>query len=306
MAPTMNIKTHHLRDLLAVADRGSISAAAKHLGISQPALSRSIHDLERILAAPLLERTARGALLTTLGALFVRRARASVAELLRAQEEVAQHLGSEEGHVTACLSSVSHIALMPGALPKFCIRYPGVRLRIIEGTYLIHESKLLDGTIDFYVGPVPGRGTAPGLQVHKLFDNTRWIYARRGHPRAKARSLRDLVDADWITTSLTEKPEQEFDAIFARHGLPAPRIVLQAESALTWITAVASSDMLSLTARQFAASPMVRSVIERIAIHEALEAPPIMRVQRSSIPLTPAAQHFSDLLEREARRQLPK
>jgi DNA-binding transcriptional LysR family regulator len=118
--------------------------------------------------------------------------------------------------------------------------------------------------------------------------------------------LRDLVDADWITTSLTEKPEQEFDAIFARHGLPAPRIVLQAESALTWITAVASSDMLSLTARQFAASPMVRSVIERIAIHEALEAPPIMRVQRSSIPLTPAAQHFSDLLEREARRQLPK
>jgi hypothetical protein len=64
--------------------------------------------------------------------------------------------------------------------------------------------------------------------------------------------------------------------------------------------------MLSLTARQFAASPMVRSVIERIAIREALEAPPIMRVQRSAIPLAPAAQHFSDLLEREARGQQPK
>jgi DNA-binding transcriptional LysR family regulator len=78
------------------------------------------------------------------------------------------------------------------------------------------------------------------------------------------------------------------------------------ESALTWITAVASFDMLALSARQFAAAPMIRSVIERIAIHEALDAPPIMWVQRSAIPLTPAAQHFSDLLEREARRQLPK
>jgi DNA-binding transcriptional LysR family regulator len=302
----MTIKTHHLRDFLAVVDRGSISAAAKHLGISQPALSRSIRDLERILAAPLLERTARGALLTTLGALFVRRARASVAELVRGQEEVAQHLGAEEGHVTACLSSMSHIALMPGAISKFRLRYPGVRLRIIEGTYLIHESKLLDGTIDFYVGPEPERGAAPGLQPHKLFDSTRWVLARRGHPRAKARSLRELIDADWITTSLTERPEAEFDAIFARHGLPAPRIILQAESALTWITAVATSDMLTLTARQFAGSPMVRPVIERIPVHEAIDSPAIVSVQRSSIPLTPAAQYLSDLLQRESRRQIPK
>jgi LysR family transcriptional regulator, regulator of abg operon len=57
----------HLRDFLAVVDRGSISAAAKHLGISQPALGRSVRDLEKILAAPLLERSAKGALLTPIG-----------------------------------------------------------------------------------------------------------------------------------------------------------------------------------------------------------------------------------------------
>src|SRR6266702_7848064 len=120
----MSIKSHHLRDFLAVADRGSISAAAKQLGISQPALSRSIRDLEKVLSAPLLERSAKGALLTPLGALFLPRARASVAELVRAQEEVAQHLGSEEGNVTACLSSMSHVAMMPGAIAKFRLRYP--------------------------------------------------------------------------------------------------------------------------------------------------------------------------------------
>lgn len=302
----MTIKSHHLRDFLAVVDRGSISAAAKHLSISQPALSRSVRDLERILAAPLLERSAKGALLTPLGALFARRARASVAELVRAQEEVAQLLGSEEGNVTACLSSMSHVALMPGALAKFRQRYPAVRLRIIEGNYPIQEAKLLDGTIDFYVGPAPENGPAPGLQQHKLFDNTRWVLARKGHPLARAKSLRDLVGADWITTSVTEKPETEFHEAFARYGLPAPRVVFHAESALTLIAAVATTDMITLTARQFAESPLIHPVIVRIPVREAFDAPAIVHIQRSAIPLTPAAQHLSDLLAREAQRYQPK
>src|SRR5713101_2661546 len=246
----MTIKSHHLRDFLAVVDRGSISAAAKYLGISQPALSRSVRDLERILTAPLLERSAKGALLTPMGQIFARRARASIAELRRAQEEVAQYLGSDEGNVTVCLSSMSHVALMPGALVKFRERYPAVRLRMIEGNYPIQEPKLLDGTINFYVGPAPEDGPAPGLQQQKLFDNTRWVLARKGHPLGNAKSLRDLMEADWITTSVTGKPETEFNETFARYGLQAPRLILRAETALTWITVVATTDMIMLTARQ--------------------------------------------------------
>jgi LysR family transcriptional regulator of abg operon len=302
----MPIKSHHLRDFLAVVDRGSIRGAAKHLGISQPALSRSVRDLEKILSAPLLERSAKGALLTPLGALFLRRARASVGELIRAREEVAQHLGSNEGNVTACLSSMSHVAMMPGAISKFRLRYPAVRLRIIEGNYPIQEQKLLDGTIDFYVGPAPQGGPASGLQQQKLFDNQRWVLARRGHPLANAKSLKSLIGADWISTSVTDKPEAEFNETFARYGLPAPRLILQAESALTWITAVATTDMLTLTARQFADTPMIRSMIGRIAIREVIDAPSIVSIRRAAIPLTPAAQHLSDLLERESQRQISK
>jgi molybdate transport repressor ModE-like protein len=302
----MSIKSHHLRDFLAVVDRGSISAAAKQLGISQPALSRSIRDLEKVLSAPLLERSAKGALLTPLGSLFLPRARASVAELVRAQEEVAQHLGSEEGNVTACLSSMSHVAMMPGAIAKFRLRYPAVRLRIIEGNYPVQEPRLLDGTMDFYVGPAPLDGPAPGLQQHKLFDNQRWVLARRGHPLANAKTLKELVGADWISTAVTDKPEKEFNETFARYGLPVPRLILQAESALTWLTAVATTDMLTLTAKQFVNSPMIRSVIARIPIREVIDAPSIVSIRRAAIPLTPAAQHLSDLLERESQQQIGK
>jgi LysR family transcriptional regulator, regulator of abg operon len=296
----MAIKIHHLRDFLAVADRGSISAAAKQLRIAQPALSRSIRELERMLGAPLVGRSTKGTLLTPVGELFLRRARASMSELQRAQEEIAQSLGADEGNVTACLSSMSHVALLPGALTNFRKRYAAVRLRIIEGNYPVHEQGLLAGTIDFYIGPAPERGPAPGLRQEVLFDNTRCVLARKNHPLSKAKSLRDLMAADWVSTSITDTPEAEFNEMFAKKGLPAPRLILQAESALTWITAVATTDLLALTARQFADSELIRPFIERIAVREVLEGISIVHIARAAIPLTPAAQHFSDVLRREA------
>src|ERR1700727_852324 len=120
------MKLHHLRDLLAVVEKGSIRAAAKHLGLGQPALSRSIRDLERELGVPLLERHARGTVMTAMGEHFSHRAGAAYQELRRALDEIQQMQGGVHGTVVACLSSLSHIALLPPALAAFRRRYPGV------------------------------------------------------------------------------------------------------------------------------------------------------------------------------------
>ena len=185
------MKLHHLRDLLAVVEEGSMSAAAKHLGTAQPALSRSIRDLEKDLGVPLLDRRARGAVPTPMGLLLVRRATAAVSELRRGRDEIRQLQGDVSGTVVACISSLA-----------------------------------------------------------QLFNNTRIVLPHKGHPLAKARSLAELADADWITTSITGQAEAEFGAMFARHHVPPPRLALRAESALTWITAMAYTDMLAISPRQ--------------------------------------------------------
>ena len=285
---------------MAVAERGGINAAARHLGISQPSLSRSLQELERELGVPLLERHARGAVLTPMGALFAKRANASVSELRRAREEISQLRGGIAGTVTACLSSLSHVTLLPRALGPFAARYPGADLHLIEGGYPAVEARLKSGAIDFYVGPAPIEGPAPELQLEKLFDNTRAVLCRRGHPLAKARSLAELVDAGWITTSITSRAEAELDELFARHALPAPRLALRAESALTWITALAHSDMLMITARQFADSPIVKPHAVMLELDEPLSGPSIVLIRRAAVPPTPAAEHLCDLLRRAA------
>ena len=294
------MKLNQLRDVLAVAERGSLRAAARHLGVAQPALTRSIQELERELGIPLFERQATGVAVTPLGQLFVRRAHAVRAELQRAREEIDQVRGMTHGRVSACLSAVPHIALLPYALGAFRARYPDVHLDLTEGLFPTIESSLRSGIVDLYVGPPPVETLAADLLVEKLFDNTRVILCRKGHPLARARNLRELIDAQWLSTSVTSKADEELAPLFAQLKLPVPRLVVQAHSALSMLVAIAYSDLLAMLPIQWTEFRLTRDALQRIEVAESLPAPPICIVRRAGLPLTPAGEYLCDMMRRAA------
>src|SRR5215475_3031269 len=134
---------------MAIAERGSLRAAARHLGLAQPALSRSLQELEHELGVQLFQRQARGMTLTPMGETLVRRAGNIMMEVRRAREEIEQLNGSTSGSVAAAMSIIPHLVVMPQLLRPFRARYPRVELRLVEGLYPTVESGLRDGTIDF-------------------------------------------------------------------------------------------------------------------------------------------------------------
>lgn len=292
------MKLRQLRAVTAIADKGSLREAARYLGMSQPALTQSIGVLERELGAALFERRARGMVPTPVGALFIRRAKVIASEAERAQEEVRQFVGGETGSVDVCLSVVPQLTLLPTALPLFRQRYPEVRLRITEGSFPLADARLRDGTTDFYIGAMPERAPSSELLVEKLFGNTRAVFCRPEHPLARARSLRELVDAHWITTGITDKAENEFEQLFASHGLPAPRVVLQVSSALSLMMGLLSSDALAISLRQYSDLPPARGAVQVIPIRETIAAPDIVIIRRAALPLTPAADMLCDMFRR--------
>jgi DNA-binding transcriptional LysR family regulator len=296
------LKLNQLRDIVAVADRGSLRAAARHLAVAQPALTRSVRDLERELGAPLFERRARGMILTAMGAAFVRRANAVLSEVRRAREEVEQLHGGTRGEVVAGLSMVALTALLPKALSAFRTRYPNVQLHLIEGWYPTLENALKDGSMDFYIGPEPVQAPPSDLVQELLFENVRIVLGRKGHPLSHARSLRHLMDAEWATTSVTFKAEEEFSELFSRFDVPAPRIALRSQSALTLMSSLAASDLLAMVPIQWIQSPWVGDQLARIPIRETLRAPSIVTIRRAGLPLTPAAEHLLDLMRRNVPR----
>ncbi|MDB5847389.1 MAG: lysR [Rhodoferax sp.] len=292
------MKLSALQNLIAVVERGSIRAAARALDVPQPVITRSIQELERDLKVVLFERSKKGVTLTPMGQVFWRRAVMATGELRRAQDELDQLRGETHGSLTVGLSMVSQITLMPGALRQFRQRYPDVSLDIIDTLYPGAEAALKDGSIDFYVGPVIDH-VPQGLGVEKIFDTQRVIFSRKGHPLAKAESLRELLHAEWVTTSVTSKGEDEIGPLFAQHGLPAPRLVVRAHAGLTYIMMLANSDLLMMLPEKWAQFPLWGHLFQAIRVKEVLATRPICIVQRTGLPLTPAAEYFCDMVRRE-------
>lgn len=300
--PGARVKLQHFREVVAIERCGSIRGAARELQVGQPALTRSLADLERELGAPVFERRARGVVPTRLGDAFIRRATAILQEVRRTTEEVEQLRGAGTGTVTVGLSIAAHLALLPPSLRPFRSRYPAIRLHIIEGFYPTLEAGLRDGSIDFYVGPDSGSRLGPELSREALFENRRTVLCRTGHPLLQARTLGELKDADWVTTSITPDADDEIGILFEEHGLPKPRLALRSQSALTLMTCLSCSDLLAMVPVQWSEFVKSWTLLTTINVAEELAAPPIVVVRRGDLPLTPAATHLLDLIHRARDR----
>ena len=297
------MKLTQLNHLVAVAELGGLRRAARHLGIAQPAITRSIQELEHELGATLFERSASGMTLTPVGEAFVRRSRAVQLELEHARDEVLQLKGTNTGTVSIGLSTAPHVSMLPMVLEPFRRRYPDVRLRITEGLFPGMEADIRSGAIDFYVGPLAEESLAGDYVSEKLLDNRRVILARRGHPLRNATSLAELSEARWVATSVTMDSEAELSPLFQRHGLPKPVTAVQAQSALSMITVAASSDVLAMLPQQWLGFVRSSRLLMHIKVREELAAPAICVVRRARLPLTPVAQHLCDLFRRAALNQ---
>ena len=290
------MKLSQIRDVLAVVEAGSLRAASRQLGITQPSITRSIRDIENELGVALFTRRANGVTLTDMGRIFIRRATAIQVELRRVREELEQAKGDFVGQVSVAMSTASSIALMPTILPAFQSQFPDALLKLTESLFQPIEADILSGEIDFFVGPLDENLSSTSLLVEKLFDNRRVVLARKGHPLAQARRLAELDEARWIRPSFaTQYGEADFDAMFERAGLAEPRIVMHTRSALMTLLSVANSDLLTVLPAQWLEFAPTADRIEVIELDEPLSAAPVCVVRRGDLPLTPLAEKMCDL-----------
>ena len=294
------MKLHHLRNLVAVADAGSIRGAARLQGLAQPAITRGLRDLETELGVALFDRHCKGVSLNEYGQAFAIRARAMLRDLERGQEEIKQMKGARLGKVSVGLSSAVFLSLVPEVYKKFRASYPDVLLSLREGLFPALEPLLQNGSLDFYVGPKPPGERHKSYDIALLFRNRRAVVCRHGHPMEAVRSLKDLIDSEWIMTGLREPVEVEFEEQFAVHGLAAPKAVTQTPTTLPVAALLASTDALAFLPQQWISSDLFKHSLREISVVEALDGPDIVLVKRNSVPLTPLADKLAKLFERAA------
>ena len=142
----MDIK--QLRYFVAIAEEGSLSAAAGRIGIAQPSLSQHVKNLEQQLGIDLLARSPRGVALTQSGVLLLSHARRILAAVEQASEDVRASGLDPRGEVSFGLpSSVSMVLSVPLA-ETVRLELPEVRLRAIEAMSGFIQGWLEEGSID--------------------------------------------------------------------------------------------------------------------------------------------------------------
>jgi len=297
------MKLHHIRNVLSVVEKGSLRAAAKHLGIAQPAMSRSIRELEHELGVALFERNKFGMTLTSVGEIFLRRAKGVQADLDRILDEVAQFKGKDFGKITIAFSSAGIITMLPRIIGPFLRRFPKVRVKAIESSFAVLEADLRDGVVDVYCGPVPDGYSDSALVIDRLFDNPRVIVGRRGHPMRGATSMKELEGASWVTAHITNYADSIVTSVFEAAGLDPPHIAVEAASGMSMISVLKSTDLLAPLPAQWLDFIKETGVLEAFRIRDVAPSPPICSVRRANMPLTPAAEYWNDLAGRFARRR---
>lgn len=206
----MTLELKHLEFLAAIQRTGTISAAARELGYSQPAVSQQISLVERALKTPLLHRTRSGATLTEAGEILVRTSATVLPQINRALAEIEAITGLRSGTIRIAAFPSAAAVLIPETLMAVRNEHPGVQFLVTEREPQQALAALRRGDCDIaltyeYSSALPHEQSVallPGEAGFTITKETIKVALPKGHPLASERvvDLADLADESWVAS----------------------------------------------------------------------------------------------------------
>ncbi|MEG1210713.1 MAG: LysR family transcriptional regulator [Leclercia sp.] len=298
---TFQVKFHQLRAFVEVARQGSIRGAGRVLNLSQPALTKSIKELEEGVAAQLFIRRSKGVTLTDCGESFYQHASLILEELRNAQDDLRQRQGQLAGQINIGMGASIARMLMPAVITRFHQQHPQVKVRIMEGQLLSMINELRQGELDFtintyYQGPYDHEFT-----FEKLFEKPFAIFCRAGHPAIGAESINALLKYSWTMPTPRGSYYKQLEEMFM-HREQIPRIGVVCETFSSCISLVAQSDFLSVLPQELGCDPLLAHSLVMLPIKEPLPKAAYYLIQRRDSRQTPLTESLITQFRRHARQ----
>lgn len=298
----MYLNHRELRAFLAIARSGTINAAASSVGMTQPALSRSLKRLEEALQARLFTRHPGGMSLTEFGKALLRHAELVEFETARLTEEIRMLNGAVTGFVRIGLvpSAISNLLLH--ALQTVAKTAPGIQVRIVEGAGNQMIDAVANGSVDFAILGSVQTERAGDVVTETLGSEEVCVAARPTHPVFSSGDLQvaDLVDHAWVLPEKGNAIWFGFNSFFRRAGLEPPTPVVITNSVHTLKTLVADADYLTMITRVIFSTEEDSRLILPIPMPGARWQREIVLAHRNNHTLLPAARLFLQEFKRQA------
>jgi DNA-binding transcriptional LysR family regulator len=290
-----------LRDIeyfVAVADHGNLGRAAEALGLSQPALSKSLRRLERSMSTKLVRKVPRGVELTSVGHAFlshVKRIRLSLDDVAH---EVADLTQGRAGHLRIGCGPDMIDLLVQRACSELLRSAAKVTLSVTAGINDVLFPALRNGDYDLIVSGLPA---APYDDVvHEyLLDDEFVVYGAAGHPLARRRRLtiEQLAAHHWVLPSASAFARLRWIRTFEQHGLAPPKVAVETNSHALMLHMVGASELLGFVPRGVVRGSAFAARVVELPIRHVTWSRRVGVSYRRNAYLSPAALRLLELMK---------
>ncbi len=227
------VRMRHLRYFVEAARSGSLVKAADQLSVSQPAVTKSLNELETILGVKLFDRGRKGVELTTFGKAYIEYAAAAIASVSAGSNHIRDLLNAERGHIEVGALALGYSEIVPAAIAQLKRKKPLVTITIRQAINAVLLPQLKLGEIDLVIGRRGEPRDMAGLAHEKLFQPNLMFAVSKDHPLAASNSrfdLADLIDQPWALPFANTSVRRQIDELFLDNGLSLPENLLEGGS----------------------------------------------------------------------------
>jgi DNA-binding transcriptional LysR family regulator len=294
-----------LRDIeyfAVIAEHGHLGRAADALGLSQPALSKSLRRLEQALQVKLVKRTPKGVELTAEGSVLLLRVRELRLSLQGVAREIADVSQGRVGHLRIGVSAAISEQLLSVAFAALLKDAPRTKLIVSVSDNDLMVPALCNGELDLIIHYLPV--TPPeGVVCERLYDSEYVVCASAKHRLAgrKQVTLAELAQERWALKELALPAQQRLLEKFRDSGFPPPRVAFQSRSAAIRLRTVGSSDLLTIVSRDCIEQATSGATVITLPVNALAWLRPVGVMFRRETYLPPVGRRFIDMIKAMAK-----
>lgn len=297
------LTVRHLRLVVAILAEGNLLRAAGTLNMTQSAVTKALQDAEAQMGVLLFDRTNRGVVPTPFGRHLAAHARLILAQIDKAEQEMADLRDGSEGQVAIGTLLAGSAGLLPEAIARLRRDRPNLVIKVEEATNDLLMPALRSGELDLVVGRLPEFRDREGLrQVHLMNDHAQ-IVLRRDHPLAQhgGLGLADLLGQDWILPGPSTTLRRQIEKAFRDENLEPPAHRVETVSFLTTRRLLQLGDYLAVWPVQLARLEIQGGSIAALKVPLPTTTRPVGITTRADDLMSPAAQRLITCLQDVAR-----
>ena len=297
------LKVHDMRVLVAVVESGSMHKAAQRLRTSQPAISRTIADLEHAVGVRLLERSPHGIQPTQYGRVLVKRGVAAFDEFTQGVKDIKFLSDPSAGELRIGCTDAMAAGPVLTVVEELTRQHPRLVFHLVTGAIVTLYPALAERKVELVITPAPGATAEEHANVGSLFEDNVVVVAGAKSRWARRRriELEELVNEPWTLPPPGSSLGIIVATAFRARGLPPPEVTVVAESAAILKRLAATGRFLTAFSEYSLRFPGMDSTLKVLPVELPGARRTVRIVSLKNRALSPLAELFIDRMRAVTR-----